>query len=290
MAEESVLSRLHKTSILVTDIANQFWCERQMELNYIYGKKFTKEMAKGRKIHEALQEEVYVPLTIEPVTYKDYLYKTAYENVMSLRSLKANGMCREVRVYGSANGYRLSGQIDEMRVKEGKVQVIERKTTEAGRQLTGMYTRPHVVQIMLYRKMMEDIKSRRYALENFCATYGVGPGKDGISDTFMRELVAMGLKDENLSTYEMYKKMFGEIYSMPELSDKLEVAYVDRFSGKQIAGLEVDYSGEAIDRDLVYSMGYWSGRRESAPVPESETRKCNFCKFFGKECTVWWKG
>ncbi len=29
-----------------------------------------------------------------------------------------------------------------------------------------------------------------------------------MSDAFMRELVAMGLKDENLSTYEMYKKMF----------------------------------------------------------------------------------
>ncbi len=117
MAEESVLSRLHKTSILVTDIANQFWCERQMELNYVHGKKFTKEMAKGKKIHEALQDEVYVPLTIEPVTYKDYMYKTAYENVMSLGSLKANGVCREVRVYGSTNGYRLSGQIDEMKVK-----------------------------------------------------------------------------------------------------------------------------------------------------------------------------
>jgi exonuclease V len=290
MAEESVLSKLHKTSILVTDIANQFWCERQMELNYVYGKKFTKEMAKGKKIHEALQGEVYVPLTIEPVTYKDYLYKTAYENVMSLKSLKANGICREVRVYGSTNGYRLSGQIDEMKVKDGKVQVVERKTTEAGRKLTGTYTKPHVVQVMIYRKMIDDIRSKRYAFENFCTVYGVGPGKDGLSEVFMRELVAMGLRGEDLSTYEMYKKMFSEVYSMPELSNKLEVAYVDRSSGKQIAGLEVDYSDETVNRELVQAMGYWLGRRESAPVPETEVWKCNFCKFFGKECTVWWKG
>jgi hypothetical protein len=290
MAEESVLSRLHKTSIRVTDIANQFWCERQMELNYIHGQKFTKEMAKGKKIHEALQDEVYVPLTIEPVNYSDYLYKTAYENVMSLRSLKTNGVCREIRVYGSVNGYRISGQIDEMKAKEGKVQVVERKTTEAGKQLTSSYTKPHVVQIMLYRKMMGDIRSKRYAFENFCAVYGVGRGKDGMSDAFKRELVAMGLKDQYLDTYEMYKKMFDEMYSMPELSDRLEIAYVDRFSGKQIAGLEVEYSDEAVNKDIVYAMGYWLGKRESAPVPESETRKCNFCKFFGKECVVWWKG
>jgi hypothetical protein len=290
MAEESVLSRLHKTSIRVTDIANQFWCERQMELNYLYGQKFTKEMAKGRKIHETLQEEVCVPITIEPVTYRDYMYKTAYENAMSLRSLKANGICREVRVYGSVNGFRISGQIDEMKVREGKVQVVERKTTEAGKQLTGSYTKPHIVQIMLYRKMLDDIRSRRYALENFCATYGLGPGKEGVSDAFRRELVAMGLKEENLDIYEMYKKMFSEMYSMPELSDRLEIAYMDRFSGNQIASLDVEYSEGAVNRELGYAMGYWLGRRESAPVPESETRKCGLCKFFGRECKVWWKG
>ena len=261
-----------------------------MELNYIYGQKFTKEMAKGRKIHEALQDEVYVPLAIEPVTYRDYMYKTAYENVMSLRSLKANGVCREMRVYGSVNGYKISGQIDEMKVKEGRVRVVERKTTEAGKQLTSTYTRPHVVQIMLYRKMLEDIRSKRYAFENFCAVYGVGAGKESVSDPFRRELVAMGLKEQNLDIYEMYKKMFGEMYSMPELSDTLEIAYVDRFSGKQIASLDVQYSDEAVNRDIVYAMGYWLGKRESATVPESETRKCNFCKFFGKECKVWWKG
>ncbi len=290
MAEASVLGRLKKTSIRVTDIANQFWCERQMELSCIHGRKYTKEMAKGRQVHEALQEEVYVPLTIEPVTFKDYMYKTAYENVMSLDSLKRKGVCREFRVYGSVNGYRISGQIDEMRLKDGRIQVVERKTTEAGRKLEGSYTRPHIVQVMLYRKMMEDIRSKRYAYENFSAVYGVAPGKSGLSDAFRRELVAMGIQDEMLDTHEMYKKMFNEICSMPELSDRLEVAYVDRFSGKQIASIDVDYTEEAMGKDLVYAMGFWLGKRESAPVPESETRKCNFCRFFGNECKVWWKG
>ena len=177
-----------------------------------------------------------------------------------------------------------------MKVKDGKVLVVERKTTEVGKQLTGSYTKPHIVQIMLYRKLVEDIRTRSYAFENFCAVYGVGPGKEGVSEAFRRELIAMGIKDENLDVYAMYKKMFDEMYSMPELSDRLEVAYVDRFSGKQIASLDVEYSDAAVNKEIVYAMGYWLGKRESAPVPEDEAGKCNICKFFGKECKVWWKG
>ncbi|VVB76849.1 Exonuclease V - a 5' deoxyribonuclease [uncultured archaeon] len=287
MAEVSVMSRLNKTSIRVTDIANQFWCERQMELNCLHGTKFTKEMAKGRSIHAELKDEVYVPLTVETVTYKDYLYKAAYENVMSLHSLKADGMCREVRVFGSINGYKVSGQIDEMRIKDGKVQVVERKTTQAGRQITGSYSKTHAVQVMVYRKLMEDIRSKRYAYENFAINYGVGPGKDGLSEEFKRGLDAIGIHGITQSTYEMYKKMFSEIYTMPELSNDLEIAYVDRASGKQIGSLDIPYTEEAVNKDLTWAMGFWLGKRESQPVPESEVRKCGFCKFFGKECTVW---
>lgn len=282
-----VLSRLGKSSILVTDIANQFWCERQMEYNYLYGKKYTKYMAQGKQLHEALQDEVYIPLTIEPVTYEDYLYKTAYENYRSLRSLKEKGICRELRIYGSLNGYRLSGQIDEMKTVGGKVRVIERKTTDANRQLTEVYTRPHIVQVMLYRRMLGDIKAKNYTHENFAKIYGLT--RTGLSDTFRRELRAMGIREELVDTYAMFKTMFEEINTIPDLSDRLEVVYVDRFSGKQISSIEIDYNEQEAMSNISYAMKFWNGERESAPVAEAENWKCNFCKFYGKECKVWWK-
>ncbi len=283
-----VLKKLGKSSILVTDIANQFWCERQMEFNYLYGKKYTKYMAQGKQLHEALQDEVYVPLTIEPVTYMDVMYKTAYENYRSLLSLKEKGICRELRVYGSLNGYRLSGQIDEMKVVGGKAKVIERKTTDASRKLTEVYTRPHVMQVRLYRKMLGDIRAKKYTHDNFVNIYGLK--KDGLSETFRRELHAMGIKDELANPYSMSELMFNALYSIPDLSDRLEVAYVDRFSGKQISSMEIDYNEEKMSVDIAYALKFWNGERESAPVVESEKWKCNFCKFFGKECKVWWTG
>ncbi len=281
-----VLAKLKKSSILVTDIANQYWCERQMEYNYLYGKKYTKFMAQGKQLHEALQEEVYVPLTVEPVTWGDSLYKTAYENYMSLLSLKKNGICREIRVYGSINGYRISGQIDEMRIVEGKARIVERKTTDAKRQFTEAYSRPHIAQVMFYRKILGDIKESKYTHQNFSAIYGLD--KNSLSDVFKRELKAMGLGTELIDLSAMYKKMFEEIYSMPHLSDTLEVVYVDRFSGKQISSIEVDYKEEEMNGKIAHIMKYWNGEREAAPVAEAEKWKCNFCKFFGNECKVWW--
>jgi hypothetical protein len=282
-----VLKKLGKSSILVTDIANQFWCERQMEYNYLYGKKYTKEMAKGKAIHNELQDEVYIPLTIEPVTYEDYMFKTAYENYRSLNSLIGKGMCRELRVYDSLNGYRLSGQIDEMRIKENKVEIIERKTTDAKRQLTEVYTRPHRVQVLLYRKMLSDIKNKSYTQENLVKAYGLNGQK--LSEVFKRELHAIGISDELVDTPAMFKKMFEEVYLMPELSNKVEVAYVDRFSGAQISSMQIEYNDYEVNKYITYALQFWNGERESAPVVKEENRKCNFCKFFGNECKVWWK-
>ncbi len=281
-----VLGKLGKSSILVTDIANQFWCERQMEYNYLYGKKYTKYMAQGKQLHQELQQEVYVPLTIEPVTYGDFLYKTAYENYRSMRSLKEKGLCRELRVYGSLNGYRLSGQIDELKVVNDRTVVVERKTTDVDRKFTEAYTRPHIVQVMLYRKMLGDIREKKYTEENFAKIYEVG--KTTLSDVFKRELNAMGLQGEMLDTGAMYRKMFGEMYTMPTLDDRLEVVYVDRFSGKQISSIQVEYKEDEMGERISNVMKYWNGERESAPVVEAEKWKCNFCKFFGKECKAWW--
>jgi exonuclease V len=281
-----VLKKLGKSSILVTDIANEFWCERQMECNYLYGKKYTKEMAKGKAVHAELQNEVYVPLTIEPVTYEDYMFKTAYENTMSLTSLRTKGMCREFRVYGSLNGYRLSGQMDEMKIVDGKIRIVERKTTQAGRKLTEVYTRPHRVQVMTYRRMFGDIINRSYTYDNLIKVYRL-TGK-GLSDVFKRELHAMGLSEDKIDTCAMFKKMFEEIYMLPELGTSLEIAYVDRFSGQQMESMQIEYKEYEMNKYITYILQYWNGERESAPVEKDENWKCKFCKFFGNECKVWW--
>ncbi len=287
-SEETVLEKLHKNGITATDIATQFWCERQMELNCLYKPAPTKAMEKGARMHAAWQAKVYVPLTVEPRTYPDVLYRNAYENYTTLQKLREEKIGRELMVYGSMNGYRFSGKIDELKVKEGKVVVVEDKTVYESMKVDEPHTRPHIVQVMLYRKMLEDIKNRLYSYDNFSNTYKIKGAK--LSEEFVKGLHEIGLKEEYLSLESMYARMFQEMQNMPELSEDLEIRYTDRRSGRNVAELNIKYDRDTIDRNIAYAMRYWRGEREASPVTEPENWKCKPCKFFGNQCKVWWTG
>jgi hypothetical protein len=66
------------------------------------------------------------------------------------------------------------------------------------------------------------------------------------------------------------------------------VRYIDQFTGKEIKSHKVAYDKNETDTILKYVLKYWNGERQSTPVPHSESWKCKFCVFYGKECKVWW--
>ena len=288
MEGKGVLEKLGKNSISATDIASQFWCEKQMELNYLYGKKYTKEMAKGAKIHEELQAETYVPLTVEPINYTDFLYKELYENYLALKGLKQRGVGREIRIFGSINGFKISGKIDELKLVNGKVVVVEVKTRETRYAINEAVVRPHRIQAMLYKYMLNEIVSKSYTHENFENTYikGLKP----LSDRFLDQLKALSIESTLLSIESIYKKMFDEIYTLPPISDELELHYIDRFTGEKVQTMKFKYNWEELKKILIDAMRYWNGEVKARPVSEEEKWKCRFCRFYGKECKVWYNG
>ena len=285
---EPALSRLHKRSISATDICSQFWCEKQMELNYLKPSQPTKEMVGGSRIHEKLKEAVYTKLDAEPVTYGDMLYKQAYENYTSLLSLREKGICRELKIYGSFNGYRISGQIDEIRIEDGKSMIVERKTVKDSKAPNPSTALLHHIQIMLYRKLLGDILEGLYTFDNFRNSYGIE--KIRTSDQFASTLASIGVKEEFMGLTNIFRIMFREASSMQRLSDRLLISYMNRSDGKEATEVSIDYDRSFIDGKLAYAMGYWNGEREASPVTEEEKWKCNFCRFFRNECTVWSAG
>ena len=288
MEVKGVLEKLGKNSISATDIASQFWCEKQMELNYLYGKRYTKEMAKGTKIHEELQAETYVPLTVEPINYTDFLYKELYENYLALKGLKQRGVGREIRIFGSINGFKINGKIDELKLVNGKVVVVEVKTRETRYAINEAVVKPHRVQAMLYKYMLNEIVSRSYTHENFENAYlkGLKP----LSERFLDQLKALGIESSLLSIESVYKRMFDEIYTLPPISDELELHYIDRFTGEEVQRMKFKYNDEELKKILIYAMKYWNGEVKARPVSEEEKWKCRFCRFYGKECKVWYNG
>ncbi len=282
---QSALQRLGKNSISAKDIANQAWCEKQMEL-YIMNPMPTPAMEKGAAFHEVKKAEVFVPLTVEPYTWPDRIYKGAYENCTSLASLARNGVCRELKVYGSLNGFRISGQIDELKMHEHKVTIIEDKTLSGYSGSQSVRAKPDMIQVSLYKKLLDDMASNRYTFDNFANAYGLESMV--LSKEFVKGLESIGVRKELMTLRQICKVMFGDLASLPPVSSTLEIRYFERGSGQMISEMKINYNSEETDEWIKYAMRYWTGEREAQPVPESEKWKCKMCKFFGKQCTVWW--
>ena len=285
----SALERLKKSSISVKDIASQLWCEKQMELYIIHGVYNTPAMAKGAAMHVTMQEKVFVKLAAEPVTYYDRLYKWAYENYTGISSMPSKGHAREIHIYGSINGFRVSGQIDELRLRDGKTVVVEDKTINSSGNKTGVGPRfdSDRVQLNIYKSLLDDIKSGRYSYNNFSKSYGI-EGKP-LSEQFMQSIRALGIKDGLLNLEGIYRKMFDAIQAMPALSETVELRYLDRETNSVINEMNLPYDRKELDAYLADAMKYWAGEREARPVSEANKSRCRICKFFGKECTVWWQ-
>ena len=126
---KGILEELNKSSVTVTDIANQSWCEYKVFLSCTQKEGQTKAMRIGEAIHMNLQKEVYKELTVEPVNYPDVFYKNAYENILTMKSVVDNGKGRELKIEGDIDGFTIRGKIDELLVensKEGRIRNLRK--------------------------------------------------------------------------------------------------------------------------------------------------------------------
>ena len=282
----SIMEELHKTSIRVSDIASQYWCERQMEFNYKYGKKITAAIKAGTSLHEELEGEVNVPIILQPTGYADFLYKSLYTSYMALCALKKNKKTREVQLYGSISGYKVVGKIDQLDIKDGKVLILEDKTRANNKIPSSSQITTHRVQIMVYKKLVDDIVSGEYTAANFTNAYRTTAMK--ITPEFVRQLDAIGVEKPIQNINSIAGRFFQEFKSIGTVSDVLCIKYIEQFSGKEIDLHKFDYDPKEMQDIIKYIMKYWSGERESMPVPEQEKWKCSYCAFYGKECKAWW--
>jgi exonuclease V len=283
-----VLKKLGKGSIRATDIAAQYWCERQMELNYIYGAKITAEIKKGRKLHEAMENETNtpIPIVLMPKNFADVMYKILYTSCCALDSLIKNKIAREIQVYGAINGFTLVGKMDQLELRDGEVFVWEDKTKTSDNVPTEPQMLAHKVQVMVYRKMMADLIDRVYTIDMFRKKYGITTLR--VSDEFARQLDMLEIPKQMQTVDAVAIKFFETFPKLGKISDVLHIRYINQFTGKEIKLYKFNYDEKEINKELEFVLKYWNGERESLPVPESEKWKCGWCGFFGKECKVWW--
>ncbi len=282
---EGALARLRKSSISIKDMANQTWCEKQMELYMLYGMFSTPAMEKGKAIHYKMEVKEHVPLTVEPKTPSDRFYKTLYENYVNLGILLEKGKCREIKIYGSINGFKVVGQIDELRIEGGKTMVVEDKTKN-GENSGNIRMLQDSLQVMLYRKVLDDLVCGSFSYDNFANSYRIYDSK--LSREFYDGLKSQGMKEGSMTIDGISKLLFERLKSLPEVAETLELRYFDRKDNSLLSTINIKYDNDYLNKELKHLMGYWSGSREASPVPEAEKWKCKWCRFFGNKCTVWY--
>ena len=280
------LKKLKKSSIRATDIAAQYWCERQMELQYIHGTKITVQIKQGAKIHEELEEETNVPIVLMPKSYADVMYKILYTSAMALETLFKNKKSREIQIYGFLNGFPLVGKMDMLELRDNEVFVWEDKTKANDNLPTEPQLNTHKIQVMIYRKMMDDVRKRAYTIDQFRKKYGILTLN--ITDQFARQLDALNIEKGMQTVDAIAQRYFDLLLKIENLSETLHIRYINQFTGKEIKIYKFTYDEKEMQSSLEFVLKYWRGERESLPVPEQEKWKCNYCVFFGKECKVWW--
>ncbi len=282
----NALDRLHKRSIRVTDFASQYWCERQMELRYLYGEKVSAEVKKGAQIHEILENEVNVPILLEPKSYSDYVYKILYTNHVALEELVKNRRTRELQIFGFMEGFNVVGKIDELEVKEDGVAIVEDKTRAKDNLPNEAQLLPNRIQVMFYKSVLEQMRSGSYTAEMFRKAFSTD--RLVISSEFERQLTALGIEKDMHTLNSIVVKSFASMRRLGSVSDTLYIRYRNQFTGKTIKLYKFYYDNTDLENAKRYLFDYWKGLRGSKPVPVEEKWKCNYCVFFGNHCKVWW--
>ncbi len=281
----NVMEKLHKTAISATDIASQFWCEKQMELNCMHGSRITRQINVGRKMHEELEHEANVPLMLQPRSYADSMYKKLYSSMLAVESIRERGRAREIAVYGSISGYRLVGKIDQLDFRDGMAHITEDKTRSVDTLPSEQQLLTQKVQVMIYRRMFDDIIGGLYTGGNFNASYGIS--KMEVTPEFARQLEAEGVDQELRKIMKVSDRLFSGIKALGRVGDTLRIRYLNQQTGREMKLYDFQYDAKETDGYIGFAMKYWSGAREALPVPAEEKWKCSFCAFFKKECTTW---
>lgn len=257
-----------------------------MELNYIHGARITAEIKKGKAVHEQMEQETNVPIVLMPKSYPDFLYKDLYIGNAALDNLFTNKKTREIKLYGSLNGFRFSGKIDQLDIKGDEVVITEDKTKASDNLPSEPQLLTHKVQVMLYRKMLDDLSKSLYTSTNFKRAYRTTLMK--LTPEFIRQLDALNVEKDLQSIDIIADKFFGAFTKINKISNNLHIRYTNQYTGKEIKLYKFDYNEKEMQDIITFVLKYWNGERESLPVPEDEKWKCNYCVFFGKECRVWW--
>lgn len=277
---------LHKyglTHLNVTHVSQQFWCERQVELSLEFPREETPETLAGQEIHKEFLLELVREASVETLTADDAAFVLLLNIRNDLEQLMAGGITRELYVFGRTVGFPIAGIIDELSLKDGHVVLLDHKTRLRPTLPPPPSVKPTEIQVMLYHKMLEELRNGDYTYEDFVDDTGMD--ENGvISDELKAQLESEGVAVESTSVGKMAKDVFDAFRQLPPLSDFLIVRYIHQSTGDHIGDKAILYDPKFLGHKLAHAGQFWEGQRKATRAGFREKWKCNYCEYRESLC------
>ena len=105
-----------KKALSVTDLVSPAWCELQYWYTLtLHGrKKRTPAMKQGSKVHRVLEDQVHTTVHVRLETKEDAWGLRIWNVIQGLRTLREDGLTRELEIWGTVDGLVVNGVIDEL--------------------------------------------------------------------------------------------------------------------------------------------------------------------------------
>ncbi len=277
-----LLAKYGRSHLKVTELSQQFWCERQVAISLEFPREETEQMANGSEVHRDLLLELVdeVPVTLQ--TVEDEVCLLMLNVRTGLEQLLKEGRTRELYVFGRAGGFPVAGIVDELSVEHGQLTLLDHKTRARPTLPPPPSFLTTEVQVMTYRKLLDDLRQGRYTFDDFKADRGIA-GLGDVSPEFRAQLEAEGIH-EAASPVELAADVFRAFRRLPAASDYIIVRYLHQGSGDHLGDKVVLYDPAVIERKLAHALKFWNGERQAASVSNRERWKCNYCEYKGVQC------
>ncbi|KAF2835030.1 hypothetical protein M501DRAFT_1026961 [Patellaria atrata CBS 101060] len=310
-----------------------------------HGKKQqTPAMKQGSRIHKVLEEQIHIAVPVDVQTKEDAWGLKFWNVIQGLRTLRATGITRELEIWGLVDGEVINGVIDELSfdgpedfkeekplLPDGYQMSLEdwakfqkpppksTRNSQGERQLyisdvktrrsltlpNGSSLRPTIMQLMLYRKLFEDIALGRLNPSSIFARYNLDP-EANFSDEFIAQMGNLNftLDDEPsqpgssnlsipgdtlseilehanlLSLWPLMIQEYSKTVSGPaSISNTLRAEFRNSEDGSIIGSKIFRYDELSLYRYTEDTMDWWKGQRLAKGVDIEEAFKCRFCEF-----------
>lgn len=251
-------------SLSVTDLSSQLWCEKQIELTLITGRKrVTKEMEDGIERHEQLELEDHEVVEVQVETNEDYLGIKLLNSINLIEQLMETGKCREIWLFGNFNGYVVRGIIDQLQlVPPGgrgpkRVLISDTKTRKARRKPSVQQMQGAALQVQAYCMMMENMRKGNESFEGLYRAFECDKEAPFTSPELIAEVCLANLE-------QRFKNAFKQL---PEIATTMQLSY--EHEGEVFDTSEIQLHENSIMYTINHLCNFWDGNREAEPVPVS---------------------